>query len=173
MNWRSKNFAVTERLPYSAEEMDAILEAARTLPLDRQHVITNAEIEAFILMQRYAGLAIADASLLQKSELRGDEVRYYRKKLLRNPKRQLVVVPLPVEVIAKLTALETDGRYFFCHGPDRLESAVNVWITILSKVFTRAATIGGTSHRFRHTFACELLTKRHTARIGQQVVRAR
>jgi site-specific recombinase XerD len=155
-----RGVAQEERMPFSEEEMSRILEAARTLKLNGWHPFTNQEIEAFILVQRYGGLAIADAALLKKVEVTGDEIRYYRKKLLRHPKRTHVIVPLPSFVLDKLN--ELPGRpngYYFCHGNETAAVAADVWWGRLKKVFVLAGVPDGTSHRFRHTFAYDLLTQ--------------
>jgi site-specific recombinase XerD len=153
-----ENYTHTERLPFEPDEMKRILESARTMRLDPQQPITNEELEVFVLVMRYGGLAIADASLLQKNEVRGDEIRYFRKKLRRSAKRQLVVVPLPTDVMARLKKiLLKHGKYFFCHGSDHLVSVTSVWQSRLQKLFEDAQVENGTSHRFRHSFATTLL----------------
>ena len=155
-----KDYQKAERIPYSDEEMTRILEAARTMELDPQQRATNEEIETFILVQRYAGLAIADTALLQASGVRGDEIRYRRKKRIKSSKQQLVVVPLPAFVIGRLKRLPLQhGKYYFCHGSTVLQNAVEAWRVRLEKVFEVAGiTEDPGSHRFRHTFATALLT---------------
>lgn len=157
-----KNYGKAERIPYSDDEMTRILEAARTMKLDPQQPATNEEIETFILVQRYGGLAIADAALLQVSEIRNDEIRYHRKKRIKSSKKQLVVVPLPAFVIERLKRLPLQhGKYYFCHGSSVLQNAVEAWRVRLEKVFEVAGiTEDPGSHRLRHTFAHRLLSGR-------------
>ena len=150
---------LVERMPFTEDEMAKILAAARTIKLNSQQPVTNEEIETFILVQRWAGLAISDTALLQKSEIRGDEVRYYRKKMIRSERRILVVVPLPPDVLARLKKLPLQkGRYYFAHGVDSITTQVEAWRKRLAMVFEEAK-VRGTSHQFRHTFATDLLTR--------------
>lgn len=167
--WCQKNLAkqlktprghVVEREPYTDLEMEEILEAARTIKLDPQQEATNFEIETFILTMRYSGIAISDCALLQTPELRGDEIRLYRKKMERHEKRVLVVVPIPLFVLERLRSLPLNhGKYFFCHGEPILAPAVEAWRKRLAMVFKHANIANAGSHRFRHTFAYDLLTK--------------
>jgi site-specific recombinase XerD len=149
---------LTERQPFTDEEMSAILEAARIIELDTQQPVNNFELETFILVMRWSGIAISDTALLQKTELRGDEIRLYRKKMRRNENRTLVVVPLPADVLARLKKLPLKGTYFFAHGTPNLSTQVEAWRKRLAMVF-KAAGVRGTSHQFRHSFATDLLGK--------------
>jgi site-specific recombinase XerD len=157
------NYSHTERLPFQTEEMAQILNSARTIEFDTQQPVTNFQAETFILLMRYSGMAISDAALFQKRELVGDEVRYKRKKRMRNAKSLLVVVPLPTSLIERFARLESaglyDGKYYFCQGSTNLTSATDVWQERLSQIFDHAGIKDGTSHRFRHTFAMDLLEK--------------
>lgn len=154
------NYDFTERMPFTAREMEAILNTASTIKFDVQQPVSNFEVDTFIRLMRYSGMAIADASLFQESELREDEIRYFRKKTKRRANRKLVVVPIPKSLVERLRALPLHGkRYFFCHGSDHLVSAVDVWHNRLRQVFDEAGVPTGTSHRFRHTFATDLLTQ--------------
>jgi integrase/recombinase XerD len=152
--------APVEREPYTDEEMQNILAATRQIKLDSQQSVTNEELETFILLMRYSGMAISDAALLEKSELRGDEVRYYRNKTRRNARRLLVVVPLPPDVLRRVLARPLiNGRYFFAHGTPTIGAQVEQWRKRLNLVFGLAQIEKAGSHRFRHTFATDLLTK--------------
>lgn len=147
-----------ERLPFSPDEESRIYRAAATMTLDVQQPITNHELQTFCYLMRYSGMAIADAALLQKSELRGDEIRYYRKKTRRSVRRVHVVVPLPEWLVERIKALPLqNGTYYFCHGSTLLVSAVDVWHSRLRRLFQVAEVRDGGSHRFRHTFATRLL----------------
>lgn len=153
------NLAV-ERMPYAPAEMQAILDAARTFKFDRQQTVSNRELETFILVMRWSGLGISDTALLQKTEVRGDEIRLYRKKTRQNAKRVLVVVPLPAEILDRLRELPlVQGRYYFAHGSDVLANQVEAWRKRLQFIFKAANIRNPGSHRFRHTFATDLLEK--------------
>ncbi|MGA8593160.1 MAG: tyrosine-type recombinase/integrase [Bryobacteraceae bacterium] len=169
-NWWPRNFASdlknptnyqhTERLPYTDDEMEAILEAARTVELDVQQPITNEELETFILMMRHTGMAICDVALLRESEIVGDEVRYFRKKTQRQANRILVVVPLPAWLLDQLKRIKTTNGYYFCPGSPHLISITRRWHNRLSQVFGAAGIEKCESHRFRHTFATKMLMRR-------------
>jgi integrase len=150
-----------EREPFTPEEMTAILEASRTITLDTRQPVTNRELETFILVMRHSGISISDAALLQRSELKGDEIRLYRKKTTRSAKRVLVVVPLPPDVVERLKELPLkNDSYFFAHGKPTLLTQTFTWGRRLKYVFKAAGiTHDPGSHRFRHTFATDLLTK--------------
>jgi integrase len=61
-----------------------------------------------------------------------------------------------------LMALEANPRtcekYFCWTGAGKLKSAVGDWQRSLGKLFELAKVPGGHAHRFRHTFAVELLS---------------
>ena len=154
---KPKNLPAIERLPFTEEVVVALLEAARTVEFDVQQPITNFEVETFILVMRWTGLALCDTALLQRSDIKGDEIRLYRKKMLRNPKRKLVTVPIPPDVLERLKKLPlVDGKYYFAHGVKNIKSQDEAWGKRLKEVFTAAGVIG-TSHQFRHTFVTDLL----------------
>lgn len=143
---------VTERLPFSEDEMKRIVSNAEMI---------SGELAAFVLLMRWSAMAISDAALFELAELVGDEVRYYRNKQARNPKKKLAVIPLPPFVLARLESLPLHhGKYFFCHGSDVLINAVKPWHKAIREVLDAAGIKGsGRSHRFRHTFATDMLSR--------------
>jgi integrase len=69
-----------------------------------------------------------------------------------------VYVPLPDFVAAELDALPTmSARYWFWTGNGKLQTAVADWQGRLKDLFEKANIQGGHAHRFRDTFATELL----------------
>lgn len=137
-----------ERMPFTPEEESRLVESA------------SGDDQTIMLLMRYSGMAVCDAALLQASELRGDEIRYFRKKTRRNARRVSVVVPIPGWLVERLKATPLkQGRYFFCAGSDRVESAAKYWLYRLSPVFKKAGLERAETHRFRHTFATSLLTE--------------
>lgn len=152
---------VVERLPYTKVEMETILQMCRSIKLNCQQPITNDELETFVLLMRYTGLAISDAALLETSEIKGDEIRLYRNKTRRNAKRRLVVVPMPDFLLKRIKLLPLqNGRYYFAHGTPTIAAQVEAWRKRLAMVFQAAKiTHDPGSHRFRHTFATDLLER--------------
>jgi integrase/recombinase XerD len=70
----------------------------------------------------------------------------------------LVSCPLHDAVIQALNTVRvTSEKYFFWTGQGKLKSAVGDWQRSLTKLFCLAQVLNGHAHRFRHTFAVELL----------------
>lgn len=128
-------------LPFSREEMGAILAAAG-----------NLEVRALVLLMRYSGLRISDAVGLSAKRIHDGRL------LLRTAKTgTLVHLPLPEFVITALQAVERPNGYFFWTGESRRTSVCDTWRKRLAPVFEAAGVEGAHPHRFRDTFAVELL----------------
>jgi integrase/recombinase XerD len=68
-----------------------------------------------------------------------------------------VRVPMPQEVTDAIAACP-GPRYPFWSGNGKRKSVVTDWQRALKRLFKIAGVPGAHAHRFRHTFACELLT---------------
>ena len=69
-----------------------------------------------------------------------------------------VYCPLPSTVIEALEACpRTNEEYFFWTGEEKKDTAAGNWRRSLRRLFTLAGVKGGHPHRFRDTFAVELL----------------
>jgi integrase len=69
-----------------------------------------------------------------------------------------VYLPLPEFVQQALDQVpEISPRYYFWRGDSKLAGAVAAWQRTLQHVFKTAAVQNGHAHRFRDTFAVELL----------------
>jgi integrase len=69
-----------------------------------------------------------------------------------------VYLPLPEFVLGALDQTPVvSERYFFWSGNGKLKSAVADWQRILAKVYKTAGVPDAHAHRFRDTFAVELL----------------
>jgi site-specific recombinase XerD len=148
-----KGIKSTQKMPFSEDEILRILNAAQTISLHRQSSITNLDLYAFILTMRYTGLRISDCGLLTSSRLQGNSIFLYAKK-----NGALVYCPLLPWVANVLRSVRIkQGEYLFCTGSSRLETVVEFWSNRLKQVFQVAGIQNGTSHRFRHTFAVDLL----------------
>jgi integrase/recombinase XerD len=130
-------------LPFTDAEMQRIIKAGAG----------NPRTLAFIYIMRYAGLRIGDTTMLAVSALQDDKLHLYTAKT-GTPVR----VPLPKYIVKALEAVpRKHPDYFFHTGHSNVREAANTWRRRLAGVFTAAKISGGHSHRFRDTFAVELL----------------
>ena len=66
-------------------------------------------------------------------------------------------VPLPEELVILLNQTGTNEGYYFAAGSKRMETVANNWRKRLATLWKRIGIQGGHPHRFRDTFAVELL----------------
>jgi integrase len=127
-------------LPFSHDEMAGILEHA-------------GDNRLFILTMRYTGMRISDAAMLQASALNGNKVFLFTHKT-----GVPVHVPIPDYVANELVSVHPVAGYLFLRGEStRLETCTDLWRRQLARVFKQAKIAKGHPHRFRDTFAVELL----------------
>ena len=108
---------------------------------------------AFVLLLRYSGLRIGDAVTLSRERLTCNKLFLYTAKT-----GTPVYCPLPDFVVTALEVVRSDnGQYFFWTGESTKDGAARHYWRYLSKLFRLANVHGGHAHRFRDTFAVELL----------------
>jgi integrase/recombinase XerD len=105
------------------------------------------------LLLRYSGLRIGDATQLDVSRLDANKL------LLHTQKTGVpVYCVLPDVVVQALDAApRSSERYFFWTGASRVHSAKGKWQRRLQRLFELAKVPTAHPHRFRDTFAVELL----------------
>ena len=157
---RIKNPKVQDKptMPFTRDEMARILSACGEYPDGYGRVgQSNAiRLRALVLLLRYSGLRIGDAVSLPRERLRDGRLFLYTAK-----SGTPVYLPLPDFVVDALNAAPgTSSDFFFWSGSSLKKSAVGDWQRSLRKLFLLARVQGGHAHRFRDTFAVELLLKR-------------
>ncbi len=142
-------------LPFTRQEMIRILAACDAYGdhYGRAGLENARRLRALVLLLRYSGLRIGDAVSLSREHIAGGKLFLYTAKT-----GTPVWCPLPDSVIQALElAPGSNAKYFFWTGESKLKSAVGDWQRSLKKLFALAQVSGGHAHRFRHTFAVELL----------------
>jgi integrase len=134
-----------QKIPFSPDEMTKILKHAKK---------AGAEVYTFVLVMRFSGLRISDTCMLKADALQGNHL------ILRTVKTGAQVkVLLPTVAADGLRKIKkASPEYFFWNGASELDSVTDLWRTHrLKPVFDKAKVAKAHPHRFRHTFAVELL----------------
>ncbi len=139
-------------LPFSREEMVKILAALDKY--ERRAGLANAQrLRAFVLLLRYSGMRIGDAVQCGPDRLKGSKLFLYTQKT-----GVPVQCALPDFVVREIEAAPMKSeRFFFWTGESKLHTVVGVWQQSLQTLFSLAGVNNGHAHRFRDTFAVELL----------------
>jgi integrase len=139
-------------LPYSQAEMVKIL--AAFAEYEKGAGIANAQrLRAFVLVLRYSGMRIGDTVKLSVHRISSNKLFLYTQKT-----GVAVNCVLPDFVIRELEkAPKSSEGHFFWTGKSKLHSAIGKWQRRLQRLFGFAGIERGHAHRFRDTFACELL----------------
>ena len=118
------------------------------------------QLRALVLLMRYSGLRISDAVSLKRERLsRGKGSEGGRLFLCQAKTGQPVWIPIGKEVMDALNDCDYKTPYYFWPGPGTLQTAQTKWQARLKKIFAIAGMPAGHSHRFRDTFAVDLLSK--------------
>ena len=142
-------------LPYTHDEMVKILATAEAYREEarkdgRLHAV---RLRSLILLMRYSGLRIGDAVSLSMDRLIGNVLFLYTAKT-----GTAVRVVLPEFVAEALRSTPPmNDRYWFRTPESKLQTWTGKWQARLLWLFEKAGIVGGHSHRFRDTFAVELL----------------
>jgi integrase/recombinase XerD len=141
-------------LPFTTDEVNAIVSACDRFPLKGIYGEGNRKrLRAMTLLLRYSGLRIRDAATLRRERLQNGKLLLYMQKT-----GVPVFVPLPPYVVAALDETpNVHPSYVFWSGNGLPKTTVADWQRSLRKLFEVANVNGGHAHRFRDTFAVELL----------------
>lgn len=161
-------------MPFTQDEVKRILEAISVYPdksgkLGRSNSI---RLRAFVLLLRYSGMRIGDATTLNVDRLSGNKLFLYTAKT-----ETPVSCVLPDFVVRALqSAPRLSDRHWFWTGRSTIHTAVGTWQRTLRKLFALAGIQKGHAHRFRDTFSVELLQagvpiERVSVLLGHQSVR--
>lgn len=139
-------------LPFTREEMISILTALG--PYGKSAGLRNGQrLKAFVLLLRYSGMRIGDAVQLSFNRIQGNKL------LLHTEKTGVHVYCVLPDIVTKAldAAPHSSQNYFFWTGKSTVRSAKGKWQRRLQRLFEFASVVGGHAHRFRDTFAVELL----------------
>ena len=158
-------------LPFTSEEMIRSLAAIDVYAQTAGR--PNAQrLRAFVLLLRYSGLRIGDAVQCGADRIEGNRLFLYTQKT-----GVPVYCVLPDFVVKALDAApKKSDRFYFWTGASKLHSIVGKWQRRLQRLFELAKVSGGHAHRFRDTFAVELLLagvpiERVSVLLGHQSIR--
>jgi integrase/recombinase XerD len=165
-------------MPLTSADMTKILAACEKLELESQpHGRVNARrLKTLVLLMRYTGIRVSDAVTLTTDRLDGKKIFLYTAK---TGTPVYTVLPESVRLALEATPL-TSGNRFFWTGNGKRETAICDWQMRMKSLFDLAGISKGSgnaiSHRFRDTFAVELLLagvpiERVSILLGHQSVR--
>jgi integrase/recombinase XerD len=171
--------SVCPTMPLTREGLVKILTACDTLQLKAEKPIAkfNAQrLKTLVLLMRYSGMRVSDAVTMTTDRLDGKKLFLYTQKT-----GTPVYTVLPDSILQALEATpRVTAKNYFWSGYCKRESIAGLWEKRLKKLFALAGVSKGQgnaiSHRFRDTFAVELLLagvpiERVSILLGHQSVR--
>jgi integrase/recombinase XerD len=140
-------------LPYTQEEFQKVLKVCDIYPHEgHPNKLYGVRLKALVLLLRYSGLRIMDAVTLSKHQIENGVLK------LRTAKTGTAIrVPLPPKAVEALNALPATGGYYFWSGEGAKKSCVGDYQRAFKKLYELAVVKDGHAHRWRDTFAVELL----------------
>jgi integrase/recombinase XerD len=142
-------------MPFSQEEMIRILAAIPEYEKTAR-MASAQRLRAFILVLRYSGMRIGDVVQLRVDQITGNRLFLYTQKT-----GTAVSCVLPEFVIRELERTpKSSAGYFFWTGKSKIHNSKWKWQRRLKRIFELALVENGHAHRFRDTFAVELLLNR-------------
>jgi integrase/recombinase XerD len=142
-------------MPFTREEIDRTLAACDNCGAKRRKIGRRdaRRLRALVLLLRFTGLRIRDAVTLRREHLTNGKLLLFTAKI-----GTPVYCPLPGFLVTELEMAQSSSlQHFFWSGEAKPKSCVGDWQRSLRKLFRLADVTNGHAHRFRHTFAVELL----------------
>ena len=135
-----------QHLPQEGPEWKAILEQIKDMP----------RLLALTLLMRRAGLRISDAATFNRERIMQDGSIF----LYMSKTSEPVSIPMHPELQAALDRITPNAAgYYFWSGESEITTATDNWRRRFEQVFKRAGIEGAHPHRFRDTFAVDLLLR--------------
>jgi integrase/recombinase XerD len=175
---RPPKITLRPTMPLEHGDLVKILTACEKREVEVQaHGYRNAQrLKSLVLLLRYSGMRISDAVALSADRLKGNKLFLYTQKT-----GVPVYTVLPDSVVQALEATpRVTSKLYFWTGQGKRETAVKDWQKKLREIFDLAEILKGegnaVAHRFRDTFAVELLLvgvpiERVSILLGHQSVR--
>ena len=140
----------TPTLPLTQDQVVALIAACDRLGVE--DAITQERMRVLLLVLRYTGLRISDATQLHSSQIDGTRL------ILRQTKTKVpVMMPLPAFLLHRLEAIKMESGYFFKAGAARADVDAGNWRRRWRKLAALANLPGVHPHQLRDTFAVGLL----------------
>jgi site-specific recombinase XerD len=172
-DWIAKNFAADVRppkepgpvtMPYERDEISKLLEACDEIENSNQAFADRARLRAraLILLMLYSGMRVSDVIRVERSRLGKDGRLMMRAMKTGVP----LYVRLHPDCVAALSSLPLESRYFLWSGNGKITSATGSarrTVNCISKI----SGVKARPHRFRDTFAVELLAQGEDIRTVQ------
>jgi integrase len=154
--------------------MKSILDAVNVFPdkAGKTGRANSVRLRAFVLVLRYSGLRIGDVTSLATDQVTGSKIFLYTQKT-----DQAVYCVVPDFVAEALDSVpRLSDQHYFWTGNSTPHTAVGNWQRTLRTLFKLAGIQRGYAHRFRDSFAVELLlagvpTEEVAALLGHSSIR--
>lgn len=165
-------------VPFTPNEIARIMAAIDSYP-DK---LNRVRLRALVLLLRHSGLRLGDALTLSRDRIEAlcdEQGRVTEGKLFLYTAKTgtPVLCPLPPFVVTALEAIPNVGRFYFWNGQSPRKGLIgSIWWRPLNRLFKLAGVEEGHAHRFRHSFAVELLLagvpmERVSVLLGHQSIR--